>query len=248
MKLIQLAAAIMALPIIATASVAAFQVSQSNLELPQPIQLVKSSAKSISGLRSHLIQKDEEGRIYGRIVGFSDREMYGIGDIKFDIVQAGKIIASGVTDAEGQFSVGNLSPGGYGIQAETPSAALAVGFTVAPYSPESESHLFEVAAITQNPLQLLSRISAQAKTTPSEHDQSLGVVASNRIQLVDGTLKGIVHSIYRDLPVAQTQVELRQNGSLVAEASVANDGSFQFKNLTEGVYDFLALGPMDMRL
>ena len=239
---IQFVLSILALPIIATASVAAVQLTQDPIDLPAPVQVNSVSNQSMTNTRSHNVQNDENGNIYGRIVVYQNSRPVGVGGLNFDIVQAGRIITSGSTAADGRFIVSNLTPGGYGIQAQSGQAVIAFGFTVAPRTSNYSDHVIEAAAVSAQTSNLIKTISAPARTIPQDHSQQVEVVTGNRIKLHNGVLRGRVRSMYRDLGVEKTTVELRQKGVSLGVTTVDNEGRFQFENIKPGFYEFLATG------
>ncbi len=246
-SILRMAIAIVALPLAATAAAAGYQAMDedfSTVVLPPEVTSINVATAPLAEVRSHAIRLDSEGRVVGRIVAIADEQgsTYGIGQLKVTFSQMGMVVAEGLTDSDGTFAVGGMSTGVYSFIARSDLGLVAFGINVLPAIEGAEASILEAAAVTSSPSELLGQISKKAVPSQNKINDKIQIISGNHVSLHNGVMTGNIHSMYKSGTVANTKIDIRRGGQVVASTMVQPDGSFKVTGLTTGIYEFVASG------
>ena len=252
-KTLRLAGYVLALPLVATAAVSAYQWQQA---VDPPIRSSFESTSvstTIGNSREHDIRLTQNGTFTGKIWfrDSADETLKGASNLRIQLMKSGQVVARSSSEQDGSFSMTVSNPGVYSFVAECDEliAIHAVRLIQGESAVLEQNLPFETIAITRNQStvdQILKtgQEAARAKSTihASVNDSLTDTISSNRVQLdEEGTLKGkLVASI--QIQQFQNRVILFRDGAIVAETRTNKDGTFRFENLKPGYYEFLSSG------
>lgn len=244
----KLAAALLALPLAATAAAAGYQAMDqdwSEVSLPTAANPAAVSAATFSSLRQHAIGLDAEGMLNGRIVSLAgqDGSASGIGQLEIVFGRDGLVVARTTTNSDGSFQASGLTPGVYSFVAQSDQGLAAFGINVLPYDEQAPLLTLEAAAVTLRPQSVLESMESEVIAYQGRPNNELMLVGGNRVMLDGDVLRGSIMSIYLDGPVEGTIVKVVSQNGVAASARVAADGSYEIPGLSSGVYEFTASGP-----
>jgi hypothetical protein len=260
---LRFAFAILALPLAATAAVSAQQYFSENSPVSYSDDVVKaipaSTAnaptpaplkKTLAGtFRNHTVSIDADGIVRGRVAIASDAEgVTGLGDMKVFFLKDGKIAHQTYTIEDGSFEAQNLESGNYSFVATGKNGFAAFGVSLSENGESTTNNLIEVATVSPNFAQLATIIDGRFPKTIVDqivNNSSLPfdgpVTGSNRVQIIDGKIKGHLVSL-NGTDNNNAEVRLSKGSELVAKTNVDENGSFSFANVQPGVYEFVSAG------
>ena len=246
-------AMLFALPIVATAAASAHQFLTVNAPIAEATSAMVSNDGILNAQRSHTVSLNESGSVEGRIASIkSGSEANGLADLKVFLVSNGEIQAEAVTDADGLFSLANISEGVYSFVATGESGFAAYGVQVVANNGSDSVNLMEAAAVSPQAAIVKQLLKEQLPSDVAQHimdnavvsEQAANTVGANKIKVEDGVLVGHVVPMLGEVALAEgTSVYLIQDNKQIAEVVTDASGSFAIQDVEPGVYDFVAAGP-----
>lgn len=246
-------AMLFALPIVATAAASAHQFLTETAPIADVTVSMVNNAGVISAQRSHTISLNESGAVEGRVATIdAGSQANGLSDLKVFLVSNGEIQAESVTDADGLFSLGNISEGVYSFVATGESGFAAYGVRVIANNGSDTVNLMEAAAVSPQATvvkqilkkQLPSDVAQEILDNAVVSEEAASVVGSNKVMIQNGVLVGHVVPMLGEIALADgTSVFLIKGNQKIAEVTADATGSFAIEDVEPGVYDFVAAGP-----
>ncbi len=249
-KNFRLAAYIIALPLIATAALSAYQWTS-----PQDQSLRVHSASAtipttIHAERSHSLMLDENGVFHGRIWSPDAEYKTHLNSANMDIAlyQSGNVIAQAKTNDAGQFSLPNVQPGIYSFVARGNGQMSMYAVRLQSFDARFTPSYFEAITVpTSSTTQVRNSVNAneqQSEIQTVNQYADMNFRTGNQIQLDrNNNLYGSLVATINTTDVSQNTVSLMRNGHQIATATPTADGKFVFSNVQPGKYDFVSSGP-----
>ena len=249
-KVLRLALYVCALPLVATATVSAFQILEDGD--------VETSALTAQEKQStYIVRRTADGVVTGRVVEIDPltAKVSGISGLSVQFAKDGELIAKTTTDSKGNFSVGDMDTGTYSFFGINKDAFVAFATRIVEDKEENASHsLFVETTATKGMVQTLTSTIREKQSNEeyklaslNEEDRAefKNLTGGSRVQISDdGTLNGRAVSHYRDGndKLEGTTIQLFQGGKLISETKTDDKGRYSFANVEDGVYDLVAVG------
>ncbi len=255
LKILQLSVYVFALPLIATATVSAFNY------LEKPDTKVETSKSEIvdtnqENTATYLIKRDQNQTVKGRVVNVDGGtgEVNGRSGLSVQFVQNQNVVFKTETDSTGNFTVGNVPTGVYSFFAIGDGEFLTMSIRIVNPSERGADSLFVESTVGKTAKMAVEKIrSLRSQSgfrlksmTLEDRTEFTKLTGSSSTTLSDdGTLVGRAVSHYREAnqKLEGTTVQIYQDGKLIAETKTDAMGKYTIKGLDEGVYELFAFGP-----
>lgn len=264
---LRLAFYVVALPLLATATLAADRFF-SDGENQEEIIPVKSSVTTFvaSSNRSHAFVRDSEDYVSGRVIRFDTESGMSVANAGAHVVfmRDNKSVLSVVTDENGMFKTNELLPGPYSIVAtsadgfatfgahvvdsDLPSTPVVEIATVPPGSQRVHEILSKPRGGAASLSEMAAKMDVDLKTLNIGEDSYEApkdmVSGANRVKLTpEGNLQVRAYPLLW-MPEKQTQFEnttayLIQNNEVVSQLPVGLDGKGLFRDISPGHYNLV---------
>ncbi len=254
-KILRLSVYVLALPLIATATVSAFNY----LENPDPkVEISKAESIDIDqqSTVTYLVRRDQNKTVKGRVVNIDANtgELTQRPEISVQFVQNEKVVFETKTGSSGNFSIGNVPTGVYSFFAMGDGEFLTMSIRIVNPSEQGADSLFVESTVGKTAKMAVEKIrdlrvqsEYQLKSMALEdRPEFTKLTGSSSTKLSDdGTLIGRTVSHYREAnqKLDGTTVQVYRDGKLVAETKTDAQGKYAIKDLDEDVYELFAFGP-----
>jgi len=232
-SLLRLAVYVLALPLTVTAVASAHQWLS-----------LSAKAEPVSGsvLTSHVVRLSDNGMVRGLVNTFNEEgERVAVGNSVASLVKNGQLAARVNSGFDGAFSFSNVEPGKYTFISAGKDSIATFGVEVVAAGSASGSNMLGVFAAPRNGA--LEPFVAKANAFVRETEDSATEVggSSDRVRLnVDGDFAGKVTAFNGNM--GKNMVRLFSRDQVVAESTIAQDGSFKLSGVQPGLYSFVADG------
>ena len=247
-KTLRLAAYIVALPLVATAAVSAYQWTSPGDQSVNGNNVSATISTVVSVGRSHSIMLDKNNQLNGRIWSTDSdyKSHFNPPNMTVMLYRAGKVVAQTTTDENGQFALSNVKPGIYSFVARGKDQFSTYAIRVESNDGSDAKSIFESITVMNRLTRISQAISSKTKPAESAtvNDRvDLSIRSGNRIELDEqNNLVGSLVATIKTSDLSANSVSLMRNGETIAEAKPAADGSFVFPNVQPGFYDFVTTG------
>lgn len=236
--------ALVALPLAVTAAASAHQRIANAAPISLEVTSVVSALSNIGVERCHTVALNRTGGVDGRVVSFaSNQSDRGLSDLVVRFVKNGKTIRQGKTNSDGVFSINNVPEGVYSFIASGENSFAAYQISVIADPGSVYSKVIELAAVSRNNslAELFASLDLKAGGFVANDLDEIVPDGANRVVLVDGVLSGKILASQESL-AAGVNVNISQNGKLVASVKAGSSGEYLIPDLSPGVYELVASG------
>ncbi len=251
-KVVRLAFYICALPLVATATVSAFQF----LEAGEQTQFTASKAELAQERQAtYIVRRNADGEVTGRVVDIDPKtaKVKGISGLSIQFAQNGNLVAKTTTDSNGNFKVGEMESGVYSFFGINKDAFVSFATRIVDNNEKNAAYsLFVETSATRGMVEKLTReVQTKKQThkltsmTLENRPQFQNLSGGSRVEISDdGELKGRAVSLYKEGndKLGGTLIRLFQEGKLIDETTTDEKGVYTFYNVEDGVYDLVTAG------
>ena len=199
----------------------------------------------------HQIPIDESGILRGQVTNHNHDDVEGL---RVFALQSQSIVQSATTDENGEFILSHIRPGNYSLLVAGKHRLAAKGISVVEQAnhslrPDSKVKMSLVDTGYEG-IQELIETTLNEKLASAVTENPAGSISthlgdepeSNRIRIINGSLRGQISSLTAAEDAEAVQVFLIQNEQPVYQVQTNALGAFLVPDIEPGVYDFVAVG------
>ncbi len=225
---------------------------------PPKGSMAVSNAGALNNLFSNQwVQTNGTGALKGTVVTPSGEDTLSVSGSRVILSQRGRLVASTISNSDGEFYIGNVAPGFYSIVAEADNSFAAFGLAVLgsdsgahlPSSlelrvirPKGES-IKRIFGVDLSPMMVSGTISGAFRdplAAKRVYAKSHRILSSE-----DGKITGRLSKMGMEsdlVDMSQMKAMILKDGNEIGRTDVARDGAFTFNNIAPGCYGLVAAG------
>jgi hypothetical protein len=239
----RLVAAVLALPLVATAAVSALSSGGAWPLADKLFDLQRSTHQMNASYRHHLVSVDELGVVRGRLVNAA-AGVRGLENMKVFFVRDGELASQVYTREDGTFEAVGLREGDYSFVATGANGFAAFGVRLTQLPNELTNNLMEVGAASPQFEKVIALLKDKlpVEVTAEIESATAATLAAgaNRVRIESGRLSGRLAGLNGS--AAGAEVHLIGTGDTEFRATADGEGNFTVEGVEPGVYEFVATG------
>lgn len=222
--------------------------AQVNFILSDMAPIASSGSKANVVEKIHRYSLDQAGNLNGQITVTGDKPN-GLGVYA---MQGKQVVHQATTNALGEFSLAQITPGQYSIVIAGRNQLAAQGIVIDRDRSQNANDFFELSTIQTDyqgvqdlvTTALPQRISKSMAAAESELKQVSATFSdtpiAKQVQIINGNIRGQVVSLINEDNVAGTTIHMLQDSKPVAQVEIDSEGYFTIPDAEAGVYDMVA--------
>ncbi|MDZ4848274.1 MAG: carboxypeptidase-like regulatory domain-containing protein [Pirellulaceae bacterium] len=222
------------------------------------LDFAAKNSGALNNLFSHQwVHTDFDGSLHGSVVALVGEDTLSVSGINVILAQKGKVIARAESNIDGEFRIGNISPGFYSIVAEADNSFATYGLAV--LNNEVGAHLprtieLRVIRPKSDDIRRILKVDMVPSVISETGEQMVrDPITSKRVfakshrvlSSKDGKIVGRLSRLGvspESIDLSQMKTMLLKDGREIDRSSVTADGHFVFSNVEPGCYGLAAAG------
>lgn len=198
--------------------------------------------------RVHRYSLDESGNLNGQITVTDDKP----NNIGIYAMQDNQVVYRSTTNASGEFTIAEITPGRYSIVVAGRNQLAVQGIMIDRVASENTNGIIQLSTIqtgyqgirdlvsTALPKQIVDHLSTAEDTTQQVSATLSDAPIANQVRIINGSIRGQIVSLADASNAEGTTVHLLQNNKPVAQVEIDDQGIFTIPDVEAGAYDFIA--------
>ena len=198
--------------------------------------------------RVHRYSLDESGNLNGQITVTGDKP----NNIGIYAMQDNQVVYRSTTNASGEFTIAEITPGRYSIVVAGRNQLAVQGIMIDRVASENTNGIIQLSTIqtgyqgirdlvsTALPKQIVDHLGTAEDTTQQVSATLSDAPIANQVRIINGSIRGQIVSLADASNAEGTTVHLLQNNKPVAQVEIDDQGIFTIPDVEAGAYDFIA--------